>query len=190
MRLEGTPDGNIVCKSEKNDIQKAEEYVHGHSLDEAALCIRKACEDTAKRFIAHADVIPTKEFVGLGQALRAARNKVLSELPVQLYEKVLRGTPDAHRDLLIPSADDDIDNNAALDKSTKGRLKTNRERLRRLVATEHIERLRQIKVIDDILACTERVLNPAAHSGNPPLYVQEVQNALDLVKELEITLQP
>jgi hypothetical protein len=190
LRLEGDAAGKIESKSEKTDIQKAEDYLNGHDLDEAALCLRKACEDTAKRFTNHHEVIPTKDFVGLANSLRAARNKVLTELPVQLYEKVLRNTPDAHRNLLVASSDDDIDTNAALDKPTKGRLKTNRERLRRLVKDEHVERLRQIKLIDDILACTDRVLNPAAHSGTPPLYEKEVQDALALVKKLEATLTP
>ena len=188
LRLEGAPKAKIVCKTEKTDIQKAEEYLHGHNLDEAALCLRKACEDTAKRFIDHDEVIATKDFVGLTEALRSARKKILDELPVKFYEKVLRNTPDAHRSLLVAPNDDDIEANAALDKPAKGRLKTNRERLRRMVAVEHVERLRQIKLIDDILACTERVLNPAAHSGNPPLYEKEVQDALDLIKKLESSL--
>ncbi|HYD48555.1 MAG TPA: hypothetical protein VEB21_09415, partial [Terriglobales bacterium] len=68
---------------------------------------------------------------------------------------------------------------------TKGRLKTNRARLRLLIKEEHVERLRQIKLIDEILACTERVLNPSAHYGNPPLYEKEIQDALSLVKQLE-----
>jgi energy-coupling factor transporter ATP-binding protein EcfA2 len=190
LRLEGDAAAKIEVRSEKTDIQKAEDYIHGHNLDEAALCLRKACEDTAKRFTDQNDVIPTKDFVGLADSLRAARNKVLAELPVKFYEKVLRNTPDAHRNLLVASNDDDIDSNAALDKPTKGRLKTNRERLRCLVRVEHVERLRQIKLIDDILACTERVLNPAAHSGTPPLYEKEVQDALALIKQLEATLMP
>ena len=190
LRLEGDAAAKIETRSEKTDIQKAEDYIHGHNLDEAALCLRKACEDTAKRFTDQHEVIPTKDFVGLADSLRAARNKVLAELPVQFYEKVLRNTPDAHRNLLVASSDDDIESNDALDKPTKGRLKTSRERLRRLVRDEHVERLRQIKLIDEILACTERVLNPGAHSGTPPLYEKEVQDALALVKQLESSLAP
>lgn len=100
----------------------------------------------------------------------------------------MRNTPDAFRHLLVSSTDDDLEANSALDTPTKGRLKANRERLRRLIKDDHVERLRQIKLISDILACTERVLNPAAHSGNPPLYEKEVQDALDLVKKLESVL--
>ena len=188
FRLEGTPNTNIVCKSEKTETQKAEEYLRGYNLDEAALCLRKAVEDTAKRFINHQEVVPTKDFLGLADALRAARNRILGELPVELYEKVLRNTPDAHRALLISSNDDDLDNNDTLDAATRGRLKTNRNRLRQLATVDHVERLRQIKLIDDILACTERVLNPAAHAGNPPLYEKEVQDALDLIRQLESSL--
>lgn len=188
LRLGGNSTSKIEAMSEKTDIQKAEDYLQGHNLDEAALCLRRACEDTASRFINHLEVVPTKNFVGLAESLRAARNKVLAELPVKFYEKVLRNTPAAHRSLLVASTDEDIENNAELDKLTKDRLKTNRERLRRLVKDEHVERLRQIKLIDDILACTERVLNPAAHSGTTPLYEKEVQDALALVKQLESSL--
>jgi hypothetical protein len=190
LRLEGKASETITCHSEKTDIQKAEEFLNGHNLDEAALCLRKACEDTAKRFVDHDKVIPTKNFVGLADSLRAARNRVLAELPVQLYEKVLRNTPDAHRTLLVATTDDDIDSNGELDARAKGILKTQRKRLRHLVSGEHVECLRQAKLIDDILMCTERVLNPAAHAGNPPLYEKEVHDALDLVKQLETTLNP
>ena len=133
-------------------------------------------------------VDPTKDFTGLRENLRAARNRILGELPADLYERVLRITPEAHRNFLIPPTDEDIDNNAMLDAPSKGVLKTQRKRLRALVSTEHFERLRQVKLIDDIIACTDRVLNPAAHSGSPPLYEKEVQDALDLVKKLESSL--
>jgi hypothetical protein len=189
LRLEGSPKATIVCKTEKTDIQKAEDYLHGHDLDEAALCLRKACEDTAQRFLNRSGrVDPTKEFTGLRKNLGEARNRILRELPADLYGKVLCGTPEAHRNLLVASTDDDIENNGTLAASDKGILKTQRKRLRALLSAEHVERLRQIKLIDDILACTERVLNPAAHSGNPPLYEKEVQDALDLIKSLESSL--
>lgn len=189
LRLEGNAAGKIKAKSEKTDIQKAEEYLHGHNLDEAALCLRKACEDTAQRFLNRDNTVdPTKEFTSLRNDLRAARSRIFSELPADLYEKVLRVTPDAHRNLLVVATDDDIDANAAIDAPTKGILKTQRRRLRQLLTADHVDRLRQIKLIDDILACTERVLNPSAHSGTTPLYEKEVQDALALVKELESSL--
>ena len=189
VRLDGNASGIIQAKIEKTDLQKAEEYLHGYNLDEAALCLRKAAEETVRRYLDRDNRLdPTKEFVGLTEALRAARNKINAELPVQLYEKVLRNTPDAHRSLLIATDDDDLENNQDLDQVTRGRLRSNRKRLRKLICHEHIERMRQIKLIDDILACTERALNPAAHAGDPPLYEQEIESALRLIRQLETDL--
>jgi ABC-type lipoprotein export system ATPase subunit len=190
FRLEGTPATGIKAKIEKTDLQKAEDYLHGYNLDEAALCLRKACEDTARRFTEQNKVIPTTEFVTLADALRAAKNKVLANFPTTMYETILRNTPDNHRNLLVSSDDNDLDTNTSLDPASRGRLKTNRNRLRTLVQQAHVECMRQIKLIDDILACTERVLNPAAHSGTPPLYEKEVRDALELVKKLNSTLGP
>lgn len=42
--------------------------------------------------------------------------------------------------------------------------------------------------VADFLACTERVLNPAAHSNVVPLYEKEIQEALALIKKLEEAL--
>lgn len=190
VRLEGNASKSIRPVGEKNEIEKAEDYLRGHNLDEAALCLRKACEETARRFIGHNEVLATKDFTGLADALRAAKTKILGGFPVALYETVLRNTPDGHRDLLIASDDVDLENNTALDSQTRGRLKTNRKRLRQMVSAEHVERLRQVKLIDDILECTQRVLNPAAHFGIHPLYEAEVEQALQLVRQLATTLPP
>lgn len=191
LRLEGDAAGKIEPKSEKTDIEKAEDYLNGHNLDEAALCLRKACENTAQRFLnRNSEVAPTKKFTSLRADLSAARKHILEELPAKLYVEVLRDTPAMYRDFLISANDEDIDENDALDAQAKGVLKFQRKRLRRLMNAEHVDRLRQIGLIDEILSCTARVLNPAAHFGTPPLYEKEVQHALALVKKLDATLAP
>ncbi|MFC2076708.1 AAA family ATPase [candidate division KSB1 bacterium] len=190
LRMEGTPDAVIKCNNEKDDIQKAEEYLHGHNLEEAAHLLRMAAEDMGKRWREWIEQkqLPPGEFFSLTENLRAARNKIIAELPLRFYKQILHDIPDSHRGLLVASSDDDIENNPDLDLPTKGRLKTYRKCLRKLVTEEHVERFRQIKLLDDILACTQRVLNPAAHAGNPPLYEKEVQDAMNLIKKLETTL--
>jgi energy-coupling factor transporter ATP-binding protein EcfA2 len=189
LRLEGTPATAIKSHTEKTELQQAQDYLDGYRLDEAALCLRKAAESTSARFLDRDNIVdPTKEFTGLREDLRAARNKVLNELPIGLYEKVLRNTPDGHHGLLVPTDDTDLDNNAALDAPTRGKLKCQRKRLRLLLTGDYLKQLKRVKLIDDILACTERVLNPAAHGGNPPLYQKEVADALNLIKQLDQAL--
>lgn len=104
QRFVGSADTEICLQEDKSQLQKAEEYLHGESLDEAANCIRKAAEDTAKRF-RELTVVPTKDFVTLTDQLRSARNKLLEKLPTKLYEKVLKGTPEKHRQYLVPDSD-------------------------------------------------------------------------------------
>jgi chitodextrinase len=74
VRLEGNPKASITCQAEKTEIQKAEEYLHGHKLDEAAICLRKAAEDTARRYREWAEKkkLPPGEFFSLTENLRAA----------------------------------------------------------------------------------------------------------------------
>lgn len=190
LRLEGKPSTNISCHSEKTDVQKAEEYLHGHNLDEAALYLRKAAEDMGKRWREWSDKkeIPPGKFFALTENLRAARTKLISKLPLKILEEIVEPTPVAHRSLLVAASDDDLEKDAALNVATKGILKAKRKLLRKAFTISYTNFYDQIKLINNLLECTERVLNPAVHTGNPPLYEKEVQDALNLIKQLENSL--
>jgi energy-coupling factor transporter ATP-binding protein EcfA2 len=191
VRLMGTARDNIVAVNQKNDLQKAEEFLGGFQLDEAALSLRKATEKLATRYreVLDGTALPPGEFYSLTENLRAAKNKLLAELPLALYEQVLRSTPKPHVSLLVPEDDNDIDA-AGLQPAERGVLKTQRRRLRQVITNDQSNVVRRIKLIDDILACTARVLNPAAHGGDPPIYEREVTNALNLIKLLERETTP
>jgi energy-coupling factor transporter ATP-binding protein EcfA2 len=184
VSLQGSPSTAIACPVEKTDLQKAEEYIHGHNLDEAAICLRKATEDTVQRYL-KPTVVPTKDFVTLSQHLRAARNKLLEKIPTQLYDKVLNDTPVAHRGLLMPIGDGDVDALPGLNQVERDALKSQRNKLRTLLTDQHWKAIENAKIIDEVLKTTERVLNPGAHGGQNPLYKAEVQKALDLIAKLE-----
>jgi energy-coupling factor transporter ATP-binding protein EcfA2 len=187
IRLVGNPATAITCQSEKTELQKAEDYLHGHSLDEAAICLRKAAEDMAKRYREWATKtkLPPGEFFTLTENLRAAKNKLLEKIPTQLYDRVLNGTPEPHREHLVAASDDDIDALPGLDPADRGKLKSSRKFLRSLLKDENWKVMENIKLIDEVLNTTERVLNPGAHGGDSPLYEHEVQKALDLIAKLE-----
>jgi hypothetical protein len=187
IRLVGNPATSITCQVEKTELQRAEDYLHGHHLDEAAICLRKAAEDMAKRYREWAEKkkLPPGEFFTLTENLRAAKNKLLEKIPTQLYDRVLYGTPEAHREHLIPTSDDDVDALPGLDPADRGKLKSSRKHLRSLLKDENWKVMEIIKLIDEVLNTTERVLNPGAHGGDSPLYEHEVQKALDLIAKLE-----
>jgi len=187
IRLVGSPSTAIICQTEKTELQKAEDYLHGHHLDEASICLRKAAEDMAKRYREWAEKkkLPPGEFFSLTENLRAAKNKLLEKIPTQLYSRVLNGTPILHRDHLIPANDDDINEILGLTPADQGKLMSARKNLRSLLKHENWKVMENIKLIDEVLATTERVLNPGAHGGDAPLYEDEVEKALELITKLE-----
>lgn len=190
VRLQGNATQNIEVKNEKSDLEKAEDYLTGHDIEEAAMFLRKAAEDTAKRYREWAEgkTLPPGQFHSLTENLRAARNKLLEDIPATFYTKVLKETSVEHRGFLLSSDDTDLDNNAALQPADKGKLKSKRRDLRNVLNHDGWKRMEAVEALDRVLEMTERVLNPASHGHTTPLYEKEVRQAKKLVDRLEKVL--
>lgn len=190
VRLQGSAAQNIEAKNEKGDLEKAEDYLNGHDIEEAAMFLRKAAEDKAKRYREWAEgkALPPGQFFSLTENLRAARNKLLEGIPVSVYEKVLKGTPKEHRGLLVVADDTDLDGNAALQPADKGKLKSKRQDLRNVLSHDGWNKMEAVEAVDRVLEMTERVLNPASHGSATPLYEEEVRRAKKLIYRLEQVL--
>lgn len=191
VSLQGSAAQNIDARSEKSDLEKAEDYLNGHDIEEAAMFLRKAAEDTAKRYREWAEgkALPPGQFFSLTENLRAARNKLLEGIPGSLYEAVLKGTPRAHRGLLLSSDDTDLDSNATLQPADKGKLKSKRRDLRNVLNHDGWAKMETVEAVDRVLEMTERVLNPASHGNTAPLYEEEVRRAKKLIDRLEKVLE-
>lgn len=190
VRLQGNAAQNIEARNEKDDLEKAEDYLNGHDIEEAAMFLRKAAEDTAKRYREWAEgkALPPGQFFSLTENLRAAKNKLLEGIPTSMYERVLKGTPKDHRELLISADDTDLDGNAALQPADKGKLKSKRNDLRTVLKHDGWAKMEVVEAVDRVLEMTERVLNPASHGSATPLYEEEVRRAKKLIDRLEKAL--
>jgi hypothetical protein len=191
VSLQGSAAQNIEARAEKNDLEKADDYLSGHDIEEAAMFLRKAAEDTAKRYREWAEgkSLPPGQFFSLTENLRAARNKLLESIPTSVYEKVLKGTPKEHRELLIAGDDADLDGNTALQPADRGKLKSKRNDLRKVLKDNGWEKMEAVEAVDRVLEMTERVLNPASHGNTTPLYAEEVRRAKSLIDRLETLLK-
>lgn len=176
-----------TLKEAKSEMQKAEDYLHGQNLDEAASCLRKAADDMAKRLREWLSKkkLPPGQFFSLTENLRDAKNKLLLSVPKQLYEKVLKGTPIELLHQLIPNDVADWEAQTGLPAAERGKINSKRGDLRKLLTDTHWTAMENVRLIDEVLATTERVLNPGAHGGEAPLYEDEVEIAFDLIKRLE-----
>lgn len=177
----------ITLKEAKTEVQKAEDYLNGNSLDEAAICLRRAADDSAKRLREwlSKEKLPPGEFFSLTENLREAKNRLLLTILKQLYEKVVKGTPIELLHKLIPNSVADLDEVVALETAERGKISSKRGTLRKLLTDTHWTAMENVRLIDEVLVTTERVLNPGAHGGESPLYEAEVTIALDLIKRLE-----
>jgi len=191
VRLQGSAAQHIEAKSEKSDLERADDYLNGHDIEEAAMYMRKAAEDTAKRYREWAEckALPPGQFFSLTENLRAARNKLLEGIPSSLYESVLKGTPKEHRELLVSGDDTDLDGNPALQPADKGKLKSKRNDLRKVLKDDGWAMIEAVEAVDRVLEMTERVLNPASHGNTAPLYEEEVRRAKKLIDRLEKVLE-
>jgi len=189
--LEGDANAGIRVKENKNPIDKAKDYINGHDLEEAALQLRKAAEETAKRYrrFAMKERPCPGEFHSLTEDLKAARNYLLSQMPMTIYSQILKGTPEDHRDKLICGTDDDLDADTTLDVATRGKLKCQRKKLRQFLSDTAWQQAKAVETLDAVIRMKDRVLNPAAHWNDTPLYDAELRKALTLVSRLEKCLK-
>ena len=177
----------ITLKEAKTEVQKAEDYLNGHSLDEAAICLRRAADDSAKRLREwlSEEKLPPGKFFTLTENLREAKNKLLQGIPKRFYREVLEGTPIELVQKLVPDDLTDLDGQTTLTAADRGKIRSKRGALHKLLTNTHWTAMENVRLIDQVLETTERVLNPGAHGGESPLYEAEVTIALDLIKRLE-----
>jgi len=189
--LKGNASAGITAKASKNPLEKARQYINGHDLEEAALQLRKAAEETAKRYrrFAMKQTPRPGEFHSLTEDLKAARKHLEQQLPMALYKRVIAGTPETHRDKLVCASDADLDADASLDAATNGILKNQRQRLRQFLSDTAWQQAKAMETIDAVIRMKDRVLNPAAHWGEAPLYQAELDKALKLITQLEQVLK-
>ena len=154
--------------------------------------LRKAAEETAQRYrrFAMGETPRPGQFHSLSEDLRAARKHLEQQLPMTLYKQVIAGTPEAHRDKLVCVSDADLDADTSLDAATRGKLKTQRRHLRQFFSDTAWQQAKAMETIDAVIRMKDRVLNPAAHWGEAPLYQAELDKALKLVSRLEQVLIP
>jgi len=188
--LVGNPKDGISEKIEKSPIQRAADYIQGHDLEAAGVQLRKAAEETAKKFrrIAMGETQLPGEFHSLSEDLKAAKNYLIQQMPMTLYNQAMVGIPEAHRDKLISTTDDDIENDTSLSPAEKGQIKCQRNRLKQFLTHQAWQNFEAVEIVDSIIQMKDRVLNPAAHWNETPLYDAEVKKALRLIERLETVL--
>jgi len=189
--LSGNASSGVKQEDKKREIEKAEDYIRNHDLEEAAVCLRKAAEDTEIQYreLKEGKRIGSEKFVSLSQQLEKAKKVIKSRIPEQVFERVLSNIDQGLLIKLVAYTDDDLDVDTDLDNETRDILKEKRQALKDFLSHDGLKDFQDLKVLDKVLKMTERVLNPASHWGDPALYQAEVHKALTLINRLEDCLK-
>lgn len=190
--LKENASAGITAEASEDPLKKARQYIKGHDLEEAAVQLRKAAEETAQRYsrFAMGETPRPGQFHSLSADLRAARKHLEQQLPMTLYKQVIAGTPETYRNKLVCVSDADLDADTSLDAATRVKLKTQRRRLRQFLSNTAWQQAKAMQTIDAVIRMKDRVLNPAAHWGEAPLYQAELDKALKLISRLQQVLIP
>ena len=189
--LTGNAKDGINAEGIKDPLEKAKQYINGHDLEEAAMQLRKSAEETAKRYrrFAMNETPRPGKFHSLTEDLKAARKHLEKQIPMSLYKRVIAGTPEDHRDKLLCDSDTDLEADASLDPAIRDKLKAQRRHLRQFLSDTAWQHAKTIETLDAVIRMKDRVLNPAAHWGDEPLYEAELKKALVLIERLETHLK-
>lgn len=156
--------------------------------DDAALQLRKASEDFLRDFVKKA--YSPEKFVSLTTLVNDARIQNDLFLLKKLFA-VLEGweeeTDDA-LDRLLPPDMDDLKSDCSLSPEKLGEHCRSRADLRNLIKELHGHHRRTGQILEQIEHIKDRILNPAAHAGDPPLYASEIEDAFGLIRQLKHAL--
>lgn len=157
--------------------------------DEAALQLRKAAEDFLRDFVKKA--YSAEKFISLSEMLEDARQQTDGLLLKKLFA-VLEGWETAENvtlDRLLPPNMEDIIGDETLSQGARQQLCRRRASLRSLVGDLHKRHRETGQILEQIEHIKDRILNPAAHASETPLYQAEIEEAIDLIKKLKTCLE-
>ncbi|MEA1992036.1 MAG: hypothetical protein U9N58_07565, partial [Thermodesulfobacteriota bacterium] len=174
-------------REQPDKLAFAEKFLREGRNDEAALQLRISAEETLRQFTNNYP--DSGGFKSLSDLLRQARGNLertaLNELGKLLDDPDL---DEATLQLVIPDNMSDLVSNDALSADQKTRCCGRRTALQKLLSALCTEHRLAVSILAQIDHVKDRILNPAAHAGNPPLYEREMQEALELVKQLKDVL--
>lgn len=156
--------------------------------DDAALQLRKASEDFLRGFVKKA--YSPEKFVSLTTLVEDARSQNDLFLLKKLFV-VLEGWDQEAGDALdrlLPPGMNDLTSDTHLSEAERSEHCRRRAELRNLIQELHGQHRKTGQILEQIEHIKDRILNPAAHAGDPPLYASEVEDALDLIRQLRTVL--
>jgi len=183
-------DNKIQSENDKEDIDKAKQFLKDNDFDSCALTLRKAVEGSIKEYLVKMKHFGDGKFSPLSKQISTALN-ILQRETQQAIQEII-GSFDLPHDILkkFPVATNaDIDAIAGITNIEKTKLKKLRAAVSKVVIKHHKENIKVVELIKKADHFVERSLNLGAHTSVAPIYKKELEDALVIVEELKKKLK-
>ncbi|MBU1098925.1 MAG: AAA family ATPase [Bacteroidetes bacterium] len=183
-------DNKIQTQNDKDDIQKAKQFLKNNDFDSCALALRKTVEGSIKEFLIKQKLFQDGKFIELSRQINSARNIILNKTH-QDFKKIIDSFELPH-DILkkFPTPNnDDINELTGVTTEQKDKLKDIRKSLSKIIIKHHKDHLKTVQILDDAGHFIERALNLGAHNTTATIYREELEDALIIVEGLRKDLK-
>ncbi len=187
----------------KNELDQAKDYLANDQLSECGNKLRQHVEGTLTTFLEQArkgkaldQLVERKSFASLHHKLNEA-SSVLELGSYKKFASLLQAsfTLEQLQNIVSP---DEIDPNKIVASTKKekeaiiGKLYAARPNLHQCIlevlSDASRKRLTAQNLLDEVKNIKDRILNPASHAGEAPLYTQEAKEAIKVIQALDSAL--
>jgi len=183
-------DNKIQSENDKEDIDKAKQFLKDNDFDSCALTLRKSIEGSIKEYLVKMKHFDDGKFSTLSKHISTALNLLQRETQQAIQEII--NSFDLPHDILkkFPVATNaDIDAIVGITPQEKSKLKKLRAAVTKVVIKHHKERIKVVELIKNADLFVERSLNLGAHTSVAPIYKKELEDALIIVEDLKKRLK-
>lgn len=180
----------IQTENDKEDIDKAKQFLKDNDYDSCALTLRKAVEGSIKEYLVKMKHYEDGKFHPLSKQIGTALN-ILQRETQQAIQEII-GSFDLPHDILkkFPVASNaDIDAITGITNPEKTKLKKIRAAVSKTIIKHHQDNIKIVDLIKRADHFVERSLNLGAHTSVAPIYKAELEDALVIVETLKNSLK-
>lgn len=173
-------------KEDESHLQKAIKYFEVDEFDSCGNELRKEAEKVLTQYLDPQMKALDKDFSSLTDKINTSYKKILAN-EFQNFKNIYRTDLEPN---IIEKLKTDFENDGTLSDAEKGKLRTLRNRMvTNIIKVKNHEAVK-LDLLNQTKEILDRVLNPASHSGANPLFRSELREAIELVKQLRLHLNP
>ncbi len=171
---------------DKSHIEKAAKFLADGEYDAVGNELRKEVEMILKKYLNHNLNSTNEDFTELSKMIKSAYEKY-TENERNLFKKVF--VDNALELDIIKKIEQDFENDDSLNPEQKGRLRNLQKSLKKYLIKQYEVRDEKEKLFIELRTILDRIMNPASHASGESMYAQELEDAIEKVKQLKAVLE-